>query len=98
MAPNPAKRATAKTAAAKQATAKRAGSKSAANPAAKRVAQPAPARPTTRPPIGRLVAPTAPRLLEASLPGGIHALVVRRPAVPLVEVRLAVPLAADQIR
>jgi predicted Zn-dependent peptidase len=68
------------------------------NPAKRTTAKQAPTRPTTRPPIGRLVAPTAPRLLEASLPGGIHTLVVRRPSVPLVEVRLAVPLAADQIR
>ncbi len=87
MATKPAKQATAKQAAAKQAAAKQAAAKQAAAKQA-----------TARPSIGRLVAPTAPRLLEASLPGGIHALVVRRPAVPLVEVRLAVPLAADQIR
>jgi predicted Zn-dependent peptidase len=52
----------------------------------------------TRPPIGRLTAPTAPRVLEAAMPGGTHGLVVRRPSLPLVELRLAVPLAADQIR
>jgi predicted Zn-dependent peptidase len=53
---------------------------------------------TARPPIGRLTAPTAPKVLEAALPGGAHGLIVRRPSVPLVEVRLAVPLAADQIQ
>ena len=52
----------------------------------------------TRPPIGRLSAPTAPKLLEATLPGGAHGLIVRRPSLPLVEVRLVVPLAAEQIR
>ncbi|MGA3217841.1 MAG: pitrilysin family protein [Acidimicrobiales bacterium] len=56
------------------------------------------AQPTTRPPIGRLTAPTAPKLLEAALSGGVHGLVVRRPSLPLVELRLAVPLAAEQIR
>lgn len=55
-------------------------------------------RPTTRPPIGSLRAPTAPKILEAALPGGAHGLFVRRPSLPLVELRLAVPLAADQIR
>ncbi len=100
MAANPAKQATAKQATAKQATAKQATAKKTAAERAdgKPAALPSSARPTTRPPIGRLVAPTAPRLLEASLPGGIHALVVRRPSLPLVELRLAVPLAADQIR
>ena len=87
MAPGTPKRATATTAA-----------KSIGGPASEPTALPTTARPTTRPPIGRLVAPTAPRFVEASLPGGVHALVVRRPSLPLVELRLAVPLAADQIR
>jgi zinc protease len=36
--------------------------------------------------------PTLPELLEAELPGGLRTVVVRRPSVPLVEVRLAFPL------
>ncbi|MGP8206689.1 MAG: M16 family metallopeptidase [Acidimicrobiales bacterium] len=71
--------------------------KPAAKPATGPAAKPA-ARPTTRPPIGRLTAPTAPRLLEGALPGGVHGLVVRRPSLPLVELRLAVPLGVEQIR
>jgi predicted Zn-dependent peptidase len=52
---------------------------------------------TTPPPIGRLRATKAPALLETELPGGLHSVFVRQRALPLVEVRLVVPMAAAQI-
>ncbi len=52
----------------------------------------------TRPPIGRLRAAKAPTVLEDELPGGVHSVFVSRRALPLVELRLVVPLAPDQIR
>ena len=52
----------------------------------------------TPPPIGRLKAVKAPALLEAELPGGLHSVFVRHRALPLVELRLVVPLTAAQIQ
>jgi zinc protease len=50
-----------------------------------------------RPPIGRLQAVKPPAWLEAELAGGLHAVFARRPTLPLVELRLVVPLAAAEI-
>jgi zinc protease len=55
------------------------------------------AAPITQPPLGELRAPRPPSVLEAHLPGGVHALFVRRPSLPLVELRLAFPLSAADI-
>ncbi len=52
----------------------------------------------TRPPIGRLKAVKPPKLLESELPGGLHSVFVTHRALPLVELRLVVPLAAAQIQ
>src|SRR5271163_2362922 len=52
----------------------------------------------TRPPIGRLRAVKPPKLLESELPGGLHSVFVTNRALPLVELRLVVPLAAGQIQ
>jgi zinc protease len=51
----------------------------------------------TRPSLGPLRPPTLPKVLEAELAGGLHALLVRRPSIPLVELRLAFPLATTDI-
>lgn len=51
-----------------------------------------------RPPIGRLRAVRPPALSEAELPGGTHSVFVRRPTLPLVELRLVLPLAPEQIQ
>ena len=53
---------------------------------------------TTPPPIGRLRATKVPPLLESELPGGLHSVFVRHRALPLVELRLVVPLAAAEIQ
>ena len=53
---------------------------------------------TTPPPIGRLRATKVPALVEAELPGGLHSVFVRHRALPLVELRLVVPLAAAEIQ
>ena len=54
--------------------------------------------PVTPPPIGRLKAVKAPALLETELPGGLHSVFVRHRALPLVELRLVVPLTAAQVQ
>ena len=51
-------------------------------------------RPTAR--AVRRVA--APRLLDETVDGGLHLVAVRRPSVPMVEVRLCVPLGAGLVR
>ena len=51
-------------------------------------------RPSVRAP--RRVA--MPRLLDETLAGGLHLVAVRRPSVPMVEVRLCVPLGAGLVR
>lgn len=51
----------------------------------------------TRPPVAPQKAPRRQAVSEVELTGGVHALAVRRAGVPLVEVRVALPLAADQI-
>lgn len=53
---------------------------------------------TTRPPIGRLKAAKLPSLLEDELAGGVHSVFVSKRALPLVEVRLVIPLAPAQIQ
>lgn len=50
-----------------------------------------------RPSLGRLRTPRVPASSEAELTGGLRAVAVRRPSIPLVELRLAFPLAARQI-
>ena len=49
------------------------------------------------PSAGPLRAPRFPKILEAELPGGVHGLFARRPALPIVELRLVVPLASVDI-
>lgn len=51
----------------------------------------------TRPVPGRLRLPKAPSILEDELPGGLRTLVVARPVVPLVQVRLAFAVPAEHI-
>jgi zinc protease len=46
------------------------------------------------PSVGPLRAPRAPALTELELTGGLHAIAVRRPQVPLVQVRLVFPMPA----
>jgi len=50
-----------------------------------------------RPSIGPIRAPRASRVVEENLEG-LHVIVARRPEVPIVELRLGFPLAADLIR
>lgn len=50
-----------------------------------------------RPPLGRFRSPLTPAVADERLTGGLHGLAVRRPGVPLVELRLAVPLGAPQL-
>ncbi len=51
----------------------------------------------TPPAAGRLRPPRMPALTEVELAGGLHSIVVRRPQVPLVQLRLAFPLQARQM-
>lgn len=51
-----------------------------------------------RPAIGPIRAPRTSGLVEANLAGGLHAIVARRPDVPMVQLRLGFPLAAGQVR
>jgi zinc protease len=53
--------------------------------------------PTMPPAIGQLRATKAPSLLETQLPGGMHSVFVRHRALPLVELRLVMPMEASQI-
>jgi zinc protease len=52
----------------------------------------------TRPGTGPLKAPKSPELLDTELSGGVRAIIVRQRALPLVELRLAVPLGAAVIK
>ncbi|HUB69485.1 MAG TPA: pitrilysin family protein [Acidimicrobiales bacterium] len=52
----------------------------------------------SRPAIAKVTAPKRPNVVEQDLGGGLHALCVRQAALPLVEFRLAVPLAVPQIK
>ncbi len=58
----------------------------------------APTTTVSRPPIGRLRPVKPPALLEAELPGGVQSVFVRRQTLPLVELRLVIPLTAAQIQ
>jgi predicted Zn-dependent peptidase len=51
-----------------------------------------------RPPIGPLRALRTTGVVEQQLAAGLHVICARRPSVPVVELRLAFPLAADRIR
>jgi len=51
----------------------------------------------TRPSIGPPRAPRAPKIVERELPGALNAVAVRRPGVPLVEVRLAFAVGSAQL-
>jgi len=51
-----------------------------------------------RPAIGPILAPRVSGVVEQNLAGGLHVIVARRPGVPMVELRLGFPLAADLIR
>jgi zinc protease len=51
-----------------------------------------------RPSAGTLRRPRPPAIVEDELPGGLHAIAIRRTSVPLVEVRLAFPLRERQVR
>jgi zinc protease len=55
------------------------------------------AAPVTRPSFGPLRPPKLPTVVEAELGGDLHALFVRRPSLPMVELRLVFPLAAEDI-
>ncbi|MHB1989002.1 MAG: M16 family metallopeptidase [Acidimicrobiales bacterium] len=50
-----------------------------------------------RPSIGRIRTPRKAALVEVELAGGLHAIAVRRPGVPLVELRIAFPLSGTQL-
>jgi len=50
-----------------------------------------------RPPIARMTARRRQAVSEVELSRGVHCLVVRRAGVPLVEIRVALPLSAEQI-
>ncbi len=51
----------------------------------------------TRPAIGPLRAPKSPSFVETELTGGLHTVAVRRRSVPLVELRMAFPVAAPHV-
>jgi zinc protease len=57
----------------------------------------APGAPAARPQLGAFRPPRMPSHAEEKLDGGLHAITVRRPDVPLVELRLVFPLAAAQL-
>jgi predicted Zn-dependent peptidase len=44
-----------------------------------------------RPTAGRLQPPRTPAIAEMEMPGGMRAMAVRRPSIPVVELRLAIP-------
>ncbi|MGA8296514.1 MAG: pitrilysin family protein [Acidimicrobiales bacterium] len=50
-----------------------------------------------RPPVRDLAAPKAPSIVSAEIEGGVRVVAVRRPSVPLVEVRIVLPMSSDQI-
>jgi zinc protease len=52
---------------------------------------------TERPPIRDLVPPKAPSIASTDVSGELHLVSVRRPSVPLVEVRIVFPLGSEQI-
>lgn len=52
----------------------------------------------SRPEAGRLRLPRKASVVDEEVGGGLHVIALRRPGVPLVEVRLAFPLRARQIR
>lgn len=52
----------------------------------------------TLPPLIRARAARPPRAISSTLPNGLNTLVVRRPTVPMVEVRLRIPLPASSSR
>ena len=52
----------------------------------------------TRPGVGPLKAPKPPELLDTELSGGLRSIFARHRALPLVEVRLSVPLTAAVIK
>lgn len=52
---------------------------------------------TAAPAPGRLRPPRMPTLTEVELTGGLHSIVVRRPQVPLVHLRLVFPLPAGEV-
>ncbi len=52
----------------------------------------------TRPAIGRLRAPRQPDLLDTELPGGLRTIFARHRPLPLVELRLAIPIGSAQIQ
>ncbi|MDQ3988672.1 MAG: hypothetical protein M3291_05660, partial [Actinomycetota bacterium] len=49
------------------------------------------AGPRPVPPLGRQRTPRAPSTVDTTLDSGLRVIAVRRPAVPMVELRLAVP-------
>ncbi|MDA8039464.1 MAG: pitrilysin family protein [Actinomycetota bacterium] len=51
-----------------------------------------------RPEAGRLRLPRRPSVVDEVTDGGLHVIALRRPGVPLVEVRLAFPLRSRQMR
>ena len=51
-----------------------------------------------RPAVRAVRRVAAPRLLDETLASGLHLVAVRRPSVPMVELRLSVPLAASLVR
>jgi len=51
-----------------------------------------------RPGMGALRRPRQPALVEEELTGGLHLIALRRPSVPLVEIRFAFPLSGRQVR
>lgn len=52
---------------------------------------------TSRPALRPIRSPRQPSLAESQLRGGLHAIAVRRPSVPLVELRIAFPLSPEQV-
>jgi len=55
-------------------------------------------QPVTLPPLVATRSARAPRAISSTLPNGLDTLVVRRPTVPMVEVRLRIPLPAASSR